>query len=146
MTHAPASPRPTPAGSGPLMHLLRLGLGTSQRLWPGLAVRAATRLFGTPLPARPLRVLGRHLAALPGWQAASWPFERASLTLYTRPLANDGPVVLLVHGWGGHAGQMLALASALEAHGLQAVLLDMPAHGRSRGAVSNLPQFARALE
>jgi predicted esterase len=45
-----------------------------------------------------------------------WPFEDASLTLYTRPVAPHGPVVLLVHGWGGHAGQMLALADQLAAH------------------------------
>jgi len=76
---------------------------------------------------------------------ASWPFERASLTLYTRA-TTPGAVVLLVHGWGGHAGQMLALADALTAQGLQPVLVEMPAHGRSGGGVSNLPQFARALD
>lgn len=146
MTQAPASSVPPPFANGPLLRLLRLGLGASQRLWPALAVRAACRLFGTPLPARPLRALGRHRASPAGWQVEHWPFERASLTLYTRPNATEGQVVLLVHGWGGHAGQMLALATALEAQGLQAVLLDMPAHGRSAGAVSNLPQFARALE
>ncbi len=146
MTHAPASSAPPPLANSPLLRLLRLGLGASQRLWPALAVRAACRLFGTPLPARPLRALGRRRAPPTGWQAEHWPFERASLTLYTRPNATEGPVVLLVHGWGGHSGQMLALAAALEAQGLQAVLLDMPAHGRSAGAVSNLPQFARALE
>jgi pimeloyl-ACP methyl ester carboxylesterase len=141
MSQAPLSPNPAPLGNGPFLRLLRLGLGASQRLWPGLAVRAACRLFGTPL-----RALDRRRAAPAGWLVTHWPFERASLTVYTRPSAGDGPVVLLVHGWGGHAGQMLALASALEAQGLQPVLLEMPAHGRSAGTVSNLPQFARALE
>jgi pimeloyl-ACP methyl ester carboxylesterase len=55
-------------------------------------------------------------------------------------------VVLLVHGWGGHAGQMLALAEVLSAQGLRPVIIEMPAHGRSSGSVSNLPQFARVLE
>jgi pimeloyl-ACP methyl ester carboxylesterase len=123
--------------------LFRLGLGASQRLWPGLAVRAAHRLFGTPLPPR---WLNRRPAWQAGWQIASWPFERASLTLYTRAITAPGPVVLLVHGWGGHAGQMLALAETLADQGLQPVLVEMPAHGRSGGGVSNLPQFARALD
>src|SRR6185369_14360175 len=57
-----------------------------------------------------------------------------------------GPVVLLVHGWGGDARQMLPLAEALAQQGLRPVLLEMPAHGRSAGTVSNLPQFARAIE
>lgn len=128
------------------MRLLRLGLGASQHLWPGLAVRAAHRLFGTPLPLRWFSWLSRHRAWQAGWQIESWPFERAGLTLYARAALIPGPVVLLVHGWGGHAGQMLALAKALGAQGLQPVLVEMPAHGRSAGAVSNLPQFARAVE
>lgn len=145
MTHPAPQAAPTPYGNGPVVRLFRLGLGASQRLWPGLAVRAAHRLFGTPLPPR---WLSRRQPWQADWQLASWPFERASLTLYTRATTapGTGPVVLLVHGWGGHAGQMLALAEALAAQGLQPVLLEMPAHGRSGGGVSNLPQFARALD
>ncbi|MEA3393931.1 MAG: alpha/beta fold hydrolase [Pseudomonadota bacterium] len=143
MTHPVPQTAPTPYGNGPVVRLFRLGLGASQRLWPGLAVRAAHRLFGTPLPPR---WLNRRPAWQAGWQITSWPFERASLTLYTRAITAPGPVVLLVHGWGGHAGQMLALAETLADQGLQPVLVEMPAHGRSGGGVSNLPQFARALD
>jgi len=142
MTHTSSKTAPTYGGNSPAIRLFRLGLGASQRLWPSLAVRAAYRLFGTPLPPR----WHRRQRWQADWQIASWPFERASLTLYTRATTAPGPVVLLVHGWGGHAGQMLALADALVAQGLQAVMLEMPAHGRSAGAVSNLPQFARAAE
>lgn len=143
MTHPAPQTAPTPYGNGPVVRLFRLGLGASQRLWPGLAVRAAHRLFGTPLPPR---WLSRRQPRQADWQIASWPFERASLTLYTRAITAPGPVVLLVHGWGGHAGQMLALAETLADQGLRPVLVEMPAHGRSGGGVSNLPQFARALD
>lgn len=129
--------------ASPVTRLLRWGLAASQALWPALAVRAAYRLFGTPLPPR---WPGRRTRWSPGWHIEQWPFEDASLTLYSRPVAPQGPVVLLVHGWGGHAGQMLALADQLAAQGLRPVLVDMPAHGRSRGRTSNLPQFARVLE
>ncbi len=130
-------------GNSPGMRLLRLVFGTSQRLWPTLAVRAACRLFGTPLPPRWLR---RRKPPAADWQAQRWPFEQASITLYRRAVAPDAPVALLVHGWGGHAGQMLALADALAAHGLRPMLLEMPAHGSNGGATSNLPQFARAID
>ncbi|MFC5496542.1 alpha/beta hydrolase [Caenimonas terrae] len=129
--------------TGPGVRLLRLALAASQRLWPALAVRAAGRLFGTPLPPRWLR---RRRAWEPDWKVERWPFEDASLTVYAQGAAPHGPVVLLLHGWGGHAGQMLPLAQALAGHGLRPVLVEMPAHGRSSGSVSNLPQFARAIE
>jgi pimeloyl-ACP methyl ester carboxylesterase len=129
--------------ASPAVRLFRFGLAASQRVWPQLAVRVATRLFATPLPPRWLQ---RGRAWDPRWRIERWPFEEASVTLYTQPVAPHGPVVLLVHGWGGHARQMLPLAEALAAQGLRPVLLEMPAHGRSDGSVSNLPQFARAIE
>lgn len=125
------------------LRLFRFALGSSQKLSPALAVRAATRLFATPLP---LRWLQRRQSWDASWHVAQWPFEEASLTVYSQPAAPHGPVALLVHGWGGHARQMLPLAESLAQHGYRPVLLEMPAHGRSAGAVSNLPQFARAID
>ncbi|HYF17380.1 MAG TPA: alpha/beta fold hydrolase [Ramlibacter sp.] len=129
--------------TSPAVRLFRLGLAASQRLWPQLAVRAATRLFATPLPPRWLQRRGQWDAS---WRVERWPFEDASLTLYSQPVAPHGPLVLLVHGWGGHARQLLPVAQALAAQGLRPVLLEMPAHGRSDGSVSNLPQFTRAID
>lgn len=129
--------------ASPLTRIFRWGLGASQQLWPALAVRAAYRLFGTPLPPK---WVSRRRKWSPDWHIEQWPFEDASVTLYSRPVAPAGPVVLLVHGWGGHAGQMLALAEVLSAQGLRPVIIEMPAHGRSGGSVTNLPQFARVLE
>lgn len=125
------------------LRLFRVGLGTAQRIWPALAVRAATRLFATPLPPRWLQRRGHWGDA---WTITQWPFEEAQLTLYAPAVAPRGPTALLVHGWGGHARQLLPLAESLAQQGLRPVLLEMPAHGRSAGSASNLPQFARAIE
>lgn len=130
-------------GASPGIRLFRLALGTFQRLWPKLAVRAAYRLFGTPLPPK---WLSRKREWDARWHIENWAFEDASITVYSPSVAPHAPLALLVHGWGGHAGQMLALADSLAQQGLKPVLLEMPAHGRSRGSVSNLPQFARAIE
>ncbi|GAB3662714.1 hypothetical protein [Ramlibacter alkalitolerans] len=120
----------------------RLALRASQAVWPALAVRAAVRLFSTPLPLKWL-----HRAAWPqDWRIERWPFERAGLTLYASAAAEGAPVALLVHGWGGQARQLLPLAESLAQHGWQPVVLELPAHGRSAGSTSNLPQFARAIE
>lgn len=129
--------------TSPGVRVFRLALRTFQRVWPAHGVRLAFRLFGTPLPPRWLQ---RRKPWDAGWRVERWPFEDASLTVYAQPAAPHGPVVLLLHGWGGHAGQMLALAQALAGQGLRPVLVEMPAHGRSGGSVSNLPQFARAID
>ncbi|WP_395686575.1 alpha/beta hydrolase [Caenimonas koreensis] len=129
--------------ASPGIRLFRLALGAFERVAPSLGVRAARRLFCTPLP--PKQMTRRAKWAQP-WQAEHWPFENASVTLYSPAVAPHAPVVLLVHGWGGHARQMLPLAESLAQRGLRPVLLELPAHGHSAGSTSSLPQFARAIE
>jgi pimeloyl-ACP methyl ester carboxylesterase len=125
------------------IRLFRWALQASQKVWPGLAVRAALRLFATPLPPPWLR---RRTPWDAQWRVERWPFEQAAVTVYAPAAAPHGPVALLVHGWGGHARQLLPLAEALAEHGWIPVLLEMPAHGASAGSTSNLPQFARAID
>ena len=134
-------------GASRLMRAMRFCLGASQRLWPALGVRAAYRVFGTPLPPKWL-YRGQHPGA--DWRREAWSFENASVGIYhlaaQDSAAESAPVVLLVHGWGGHAGQMLPLAQAVAAAGLRPVLLELPAHGRSEGTATNGAQFARAID
>ncbi|MGZ5271684.1 MAG: alpha/beta fold hydrolase [Ramlibacter sp.] len=128
---------------GPGLRLARSALAAAQRLWPTLAVRAAARLFGTPLPPRWLQRPVRWAAP---WQSERWPFEDAALTIHLHAAPADAPLALLVHGWGGQARQLLPLADTLAQQGLRPVLLEMPAHGGTAGSTSNLPQFARAID
>jgi pimeloyl-ACP methyl ester carboxylesterase len=125
------------------IRLFRMALGAAQRVWPALAVRAAYRVFGTPLPPKWMNRRGPWGTE---WRTEHWPFEDASITVYSPAVAPHAPLALLVHGWGGHARQMLPLAESLAQQGLRPVLLEMPAHGASRGTMSNIPQFARAIE
>jgi pimeloyl-ACP methyl ester carboxylesterase len=127
----------------PGVGLFRFALGLTQRIWPSLAVRAAGRLFLTPLPPKWLQ---RGTGAGDGWRLETWPFESASLAVHAHWGPADAPVVLLVHGWGGHAGQMRPLAQALIERGLRPVIVEMPGHGHSAGMRSTLPQFARAID
>jgi pimeloyl-ACP methyl ester carboxylesterase len=144
-----ALPRTSLESTGALYHslpgvgLFRFALGLAQRWWPALAVRAAGRLFLTPLPPKWLQ---RATTAGEGWRIEAWPFENASLAVHALWGPVDAPVVLLVHGWGGHAGQMRPLAQALRERGLRPVIVEMPGHGHSGGMRSSLPQFARAID
>ncbi|MGF1619936.1 MAG: alpha/beta fold hydrolase [Rhodomicrobiaceae bacterium] len=75
--------------------------------------------------------------------------DRANLTVMGRTIAaygwGEGPVILLVHGWAGHAGQMIDLVGPLVARGFRVMAIDMPAHGRSEGSLSSLIHFANAI-
>lgn len=57
----------------------------------------------------------------------------------------DGPMVMLLHGWGGAATDMMPLGGAFARAGFRAVLFDMPGHGRSSGQESSLVEFLRAM-
>jgi pimeloyl-ACP methyl ester carboxylesterase len=127
----------------PLTQILRWALAASEQLWPRLAVRSAARLFVTPLPHKWSQTSKRWDLS---WKIESWPYENASITVYTDQSSSSGSYVLLVHGWGGHAAQMLPLACAMREQGMRPILIELPAHGRSKGTQSNLPQFARAIE
>lgn len=145
----PAASTSNPAtnfyATGRAAGLLGAGLRLAHTLQPALGTRLATRLFFTVLPNK-LATRRQHQPQQ-HWRSERWPFESASLTLYRHAEAlADRPVVLLVHGWGGHAQQMLPLAEALFESGLQPVLLEFPGHGASDGWSSTLPQFLRALE
>ncbi len=56
-----------------------------------------------------------------------------------------GPRVLLVHGWGSHAGRLTPLVPGLIAAGFGVTAFDAPGHGASRGHFASLPEFVDAL-
>lgn len=56
-----------------------------------------------------------------------------------------GPLIVLVHGWGGHGGQLAPLAVQLAARGFRAVVLDVTGHGASLERRTSWPAFFRDL-
>lgn len=118
--------------------LSRALVGVASRVSTPLAARAAERIFSTPPRSR----RSRGQAVLAGGR----PFRR---WVEGRPIAawrwGDGPVVLLVHGWGGRAAQMTSFVAPLLDQGLSVVAFDGPGHGRSGRGMSSAPEIARAL-
>ncbi|MDT9001103.1 alpha/beta hydrolase [Paucibacter sp. APW11] len=130
---------------GPVQRVLRGLFAGLQRLSPALAGAAAMQLFRTPLPPR----WAGSAAAWPAvWQRHSLPFEGGQLRFWRRGAADAGhrPAVLLLHGWGGRAQDMAALAERLWQAGFAPLLPDLPAHGRSSGWRSDMPQWLRAIQ
>lgn len=124
----------------PVPAWLRTGFRWTGAVAPAAAARLGQTLFFTP-PHAPVRPAEREILD------RGEPF---TLTVRGRRIAGrawgSGPAVLLVHGWGGHAGQMTPLVAPLVAAGRRAIAIDLPAHGDSEGRVSSLVHFAAALE
>jgi len=120
---------------------LRATLPALAAVAPGLAARIGERLFLTPpRHAAPERERAALAAAVP-FQV---PFRGGRLRAWR--WGGPGAPVLLVHGWGGRAGQMAAFAPPLLEAGLSAVAFDGPGHGRSDGRLSSAPDFAVAIQ
>ncbi|MEO8585699.1 MAG: alpha/beta fold hydrolase [Acidobacteriota bacterium] len=70
------------------------------------------------------------------------PFRGGDLVAWSW---GEGPRVLLVHGWGGHAGRLTSFVDPLVAAGLSVVAFDAPGHGKSPGRWCTLPDFVEAI-
>lgn len=94
---------------------------------PESAAFALTRTLASIAPRTPLKP--EHRAALDSGQ----PF-RFGRAMQKRAWAwGDGPLVVLVHGWGGRAAQMTPMARALAELGFRTVVFDARGHGESPG-------------
>lgn len=125
--------------AGKLTTLRGVALAMAEREAPRLGARLAVRMWmtippsGERAPGAPRTVLtdGGKRIAVSSWGA--------------------GPVVYLLHGWGGHRGQFGAFVAPLTAAGFSVVAVDALGHGESgpghygkgRGL---MPDFIAALE
>jgi pimeloyl-ACP methyl ester carboxylesterase len=122
---------------------VRTAFGTLERVAPGLGARWAERLWLTIPPYR-----GRPVELIP-------PGETRTVRVGERHVVSrawgSGPVVYLVHGWGGHSTQLRAYLEPLLAAGHRVVTFDALGHGDSdTGAFgphrTTIPEMAAAFE
>ena len=123
------------------LRMLRAGFSALGPVAPALAAEYAERLFCRP-PSRELR------DGEAGFLATGTRFEirTGRETLAAWGWGTDGPLAILLHGWGSRAARWHELVPALVGDGFRVVAYDQPAHGESSGQLASLPQFVRALE
>lgn len=124
----------------PSQRLLRAGFRSLEHTAPSLGARWADR-FWFALPTSPIGDL----------PAGGMPFEVESLGRTVRGHRwGSGPVVYLVHGWGGNETQLAKLVPPLVTAGFTVVTHDAPSHGTSDpGAVegqSHAVEMGHALD
>jgi pimeloyl-ACP methyl ester carboxylesterase len=107
---------------------------------PKLGARVAARVFLTP---RRARLPERERA----WLEHARPeiFVAGRFRLSGHRWSESGEPVLLVHGWEGRGSQLGGLGLAVAERGFQPISIDLPAHGSSKGAQTNLLEIAQAI-
>ena len=122
---------------------MRLWFAVESRVSPTSAERRAARMFVTPPKHKGVTKSTMKLATVESAPTRVTIDERGLRISATT--IGAGPTVMLLHGWGGSAADMMPTATALANAGYRSVLFDMPGHGRSAGRESSLVEFLRAM-
>lgn len=127
----------------PRLALLRAGFRLGALVRPRQTLERAGELFSTPLASSRERALQASTGG-----ACEAEFEVGGRRIHTYAWGDPStqPYVLFAHGWSSHGTRFLPWVARLGEAGLAVVAFDQPAHGRSSGRRSNLPEFVRTLE
>lgn len=129
----------------PAIRRMRPAFRVLEHLAPTVGARWAMRLFCTP-PTNG----GRRRDDRPGPGTVSTVTGPAGQRIVAESWGDDGPLVYLVHGWGGWRGQLGGFVVPLVSAGHRVVAFDAPAHGESGpgdlgGARTSMREMAEAF-
>ena len=113
-----------------------------QAISPKLAARFAARLFTTPLkykiPKRELEMDRKSIQKL-----VKIPTINKEVVVYK--YGENDRKILLVHGWSGRGTQLVKFADAFIKCGYETISFDAPAHGKSPGKTTLMPEFIATI-
>ncbi len=137
---APTLPAGKVARLSPALKAFALTMRGLDRIAPRLTTELMLRHFVRPRRRRNCDYRG----CLPkGARQIDIAYRGHSLTGWC--WGDEGPAVLLVHGWEDHAGAMLSLVGPLLERGFRVVALDSPGHGLSPDMDTHLLDTGEAL-
>ena len=127
-----------------------------QNLFFLLVLRWTFRLFGFLSPKVAANLAYRlwfhpHKLRQPDWEKEllsqcdklDVEFKGKPLPVYAK---GSGPTIMLLHGWGGRAGQMARFIDPLVAAGFRVVTFDQPAHGEAYGSNTDAYEILLAAD
>ena len=116
------------------VRILQRGIRALDAVAPAAAQRLAFDMFGKPQRRAEEPFIAGHRFSIPegGPELAVWDW-------------GNGRTVLLVHGWNGNAAQLSGFVPMLVRSGYYVAAPDLPAHGASAGARTNVRVMADAL-
>lgn len=111
-------------------------------LTPRLTTLFAARLFTTPIKHKtPKREL--HMLQQCRQQKIYIPSIQKEVNVYFYGESNRK--ILLVHGWSGRGTQLVKIADAMLEAGFSTISFDAPAHGKSQGRTTLMPEFIASI-
>lgn len=113
-----------------------------QAFSPKLATLYAAKLFTTPMRHKmPKRELGMNQNS----QQFPLLVPKINKEIVVYQYGSSDKKVLLVHGWSGRGTQLVKIADALLQQGFMVYSFDAPAHGKSKGNFSIMPEFIASI-
>lgn len=107
-----------------------------------LAVAFAARLFTTPIKYKlPKREL--EMDAKSRQETILIPTIKKNIVVYH--YGESPKKILLIHGWSGRGTQLVKFAEALLKLGYSTISFDAPAHGKSSGTTTLMPEFIESI-
>lgn len=144
-----APPAARPPASPRIPGWYRLRWQATSLLHPAGAARELERLWFSP-PRAPISADGQRMldAARADWALVTG--QGASRRVRVYRWGQEGPVVLLAHGWGGNAAQWHAMVEPLLAAGMRVAAFDALSHGASDAGAqgvdrSSIVELSRSL-
>lgn len=113
-----------------------------QAFSPKLTTLYAAKLFTTPMRHKmPKRELGMNQ------NSQQFPLfvPKINKEIVVYQYGSSDKKVLLVHGWSGRGTQLVKIADALLQQGFMVYSFDAPAHGKSKGNFSIMPEFIASI-
>src|SRR5690606_25139762 len=107
-----------------------------------LTTRFAARLFTTPIRHK---LPKRELAMETKSQQSPLAIPSINKEINVFEYGTSDRNVLLVHGWSGRGTQLVKIADALVANGYKVISFDAPAHGKSTGKTTLMPEFVMSI-
>ena len=113
-----------------------------QKTSTSLTVLFAKKLFTTPIKHKiPKREYAMDQASKQ--EIILVPEINKEIMVYHYGTSNKK--VLLVHGWSGRGTQLVKIAEKLVNLGFSTISFDAPAHGKSKGTTTLLPEFITSI-
>jgi len=133
-----------------LEKLVSQSLRILESVSPAIAGRIAFQMFLTPL-RNYFPVCPKEEAVLEQGEAKLLRYgryRRHYLQTFTWTPENESdqtPTILLLHGWMASASHLSAFVGPLLDAGYRVIAMDAPAHGRSSGFQTSMPEFGEAI-
>ena len=106
-------------------------------------MRFAVHLWTKPSKLKSLKVEEELLLSSEAFLLKVKPINKTINCYHWR---GEGPKILLVHGWSGRASNMFKIIQKLKQNNFDVYAFDAPAHGKSNGSNTNLPEFISCIE